>query len=119
MEHPAIQTAVDLSELIVHVADTEVAPLAVVRALVEANIKPPERRGAFLDRTVIAEGRIVVVGVDPSKQRIGRFAREVAEQLIERLLTSIRAGSELPLLAEFTVDVERQTSIGRCIVIQR
>ncbi len=67
----AVETAVDLGQLVLHVADLEVAPQAVVLTLAQLDVELAHRRRHFLDHRVVAEGRVVVVRIDAPEQRVG------------------------------------------------
>ncbi len=111
VEVRAVQAAIDLRQLVVHVADLEVAPLAVVVAVGQAHVELAHAGRHFLDRAVVAECRVVVIGIDAAEQRVGRFLHEVAEQAVDRTLVRVGAGGQLPLLAELAVDEEREPSV--------
>ena len=64
----AIEPAIDLGELVVHVADLEVAPLTVVIAIAETDKELAHRRRHLLNGAVVAEGRIVIIGIDATEQ---------------------------------------------------
>ena len=78
----AVEPAIDLRQLVLHVADLEVAPEAVALVVVDLHVELADRRRRLLDDAVVAEGRIVVVRVDSPEQRVRRLVHEVAEQIL-------------------------------------
>jgi hypothetical protein len=109
----AVEPAVDLRELVVHVADLEVAPEAVVVAVRGLHVELAERRGHLLDDAVVAERRVVIIGIDAPEQRLGRLAQEVAEEVAKRRVARVGACREPPAVAELAVHVERELCVGR------
>ena len=117
MDVGAVQPPIDLRELVVHVADAEAAPLRVVVVLAGTYEKLAQGRSHLLDGAVIAEGRVVVVRVDATEQRLGRLVQEIAEQLVDRCLARIGTGGQTPTVAELAVDEERKTAVEPRIVV--
>ena len=115
----AVEPAVDLRELVVHVADLEVAPLAVVLAVPDLHVELAERRRHLLDGAVVAERREVIVGIDAAEQRVRRLVQEVAEEILERLVARVGARREPPAVAELAVHVEREPRVGRRVEVVR
>ena len=113
----AVEPAVDLRELVVHVADLEVAPLAIVLAAPGLDVELAERRRHLLDGAVVAERREVIVGIDAAEQRVRRLVQEVAEEIRQRLVARVGARREAPALVELAVDVEREPRIGRRVEV--
>ena len=113
----AVQAAVHLSELVVHVADLEVAPHGVVLALAELHVELAVGGCGLGDRAVVTEGRIVIVGIDAAEQGVRRLVEEVREDVLERAFPGIGAGREPPLVAELAVHVEGQPAVGRRVVV--
>ena len=113
----AVEPAVDLRELVVHVADLEVAPLAIVLAAPGLDVELAERRRHLLDRAVVAERREVVVGIDAAKQRVRRLVQEVAEEIRQRLVARVGARREVPAFVELAVDEEREPRVGRRVEV--
>ncbi len=109
----AVQTAVDLGQLVVHVADLEVAPDTVVIVVSELHVELAERRRHLLDRSVVAERGVVIVGIDAPEQRVRRLVQEVAEEIRQRLVARIGTCRELPVGTELAVHVEGQACVGR------
>src|SRR5262249_41136084 len=96
----AVQRAIDVRQLVVEITELEVAPQRVVVTVLELGKELARARRKLLDRTVVAVGRVVVVGVDAPEERIGRLVHEVAEQLAHGTLARVRARAQLPGLAE-------------------
>ena len=111
VEIRAVQATVDLRQLVVHIADLEIAPLAEVITSAETNEEFAHTRCHFLDGTVVTESRVVIVRVDAAEQRIRRFLHEVGEQILKRTLTRIGAGHQFPLLTKFAIDEKCQAAI--------
>ncbi len=108
----AIEATVDLRQLVVHIADVEVAPLRVPVVVADAREELALRRRHLLHRAVVAEGRVVVVGIDAPEQRLRRLVHEVAEELVERAFARIGARGQLPVVAELAVHEEREPPVG-------
>ncbi len=115
----AVEPAVDLRELVVHVADLEVAPLAVALVAPDLHVELAERRRHLLDRAVVAERREVVVGIDAAEQRVRRLVEEVAEEILERRVARVGARREPPALVELAVQEEREPRVGRGVEVGR
>ena len=65
-----------------------------------------------VDRAVVAEGRVVVVGVDAPEERLGRLVQEVGEDLVQRPFAGIGARRQTPAVAELALGVEGQPPLG-------
>ena len=115
----AVEATVDLRQFVAGVAHLEVAPEAVVLALAGLDVELAERRRHFLDHAVVAERRVVVVGIDATEQRVRRLVEEVAEQVLDRRFFRVGARDQFPVLAELAVDVEREATVGRGIEVAR
>ena len=111
MDVGTVEPALDQGQLVVHVADLEVAPEGMVLALVQLDEELAQGRRRLLDGAVVAEGRVVVVGIDAPEERVRRLVEEVAEEVLDRPLARVGARRQLPVLAELAVHVERQPAI--------
>ena len=109
----AVQSTVDLGQLVAQIADLEVAPHPVVFAAARLEVELAQGRRHFLHGAVVAERRVVIIRVDAPEQGIGRLVEEVAEQVLHRAFAGIRARRQFPLLVELAVHEERQTAIHR------
>ena len=112
MEVRAIQAAINVGQLVIHIADLEVAPLTVVVTVGETHIEFTHARRHLFDRTVITEGRIEIVRIDAAEQGGRRLLHEVAEQGIDRSLARIGTGGQFPVLAKLAVDEECQAAVN-------
>ena len=113
----AIEPAIHVGQLVVHVPDFEVAPLAEIVAIGKAHVELAHRGRKFLDGAVIAVGRIVIVCVDTAEQRLRRLVHEIAEQVLDGAFVGVGAGGQLPVIAPFAIHEERQASIQRGVVL--
>ena len=107
----AIQATIDAREFIVHVADFEVAPLRVIIIVADAHEELAHRRREFLDRAVVTKSRVVVIRVDTTEQRVRRFFHHVAENIFQRAFSRVCTRRQFPVVAEFTVNKERQAPV--------
>ncbi len=119
MQLRAVEPAVDLRELVVHVVDLEVAPLAVALVAPDLRVELAERRRHLLDRAVVAERREVVIGIDAAEQRVRRLIEEVAEEILERPVARVGARGQSPAVVELAVHEERELRVGRGVEVVR
>ena len=119
VEVRAVQTTVDARQLVVHVGNLEVAPLAEVVILADAHEELAHRGRHFLHGAVVAIRRVVVITVDTTEQRVRRLVQEVAEDVVDRSFTRIGTGRQAPVIPEFAVDEEREAAIDRRVVVVR
>ena len=96
----AVQTAIDLGQLVGEVADLEVAPHRVILAVVELDEELARGGCTLFDRTVVAERGIEAIRVDAAEQRLGRLVDEILEQILDRALARVGVRGELPVLTE-------------------
>ena len=111
VEIRAVQSAINLRQLAVHVADLEITPLAVVVAPGHAHVKFAHARRHLFDGTVVTVGRVVKVRVDAAEQGIRRFLHEVGEQILKRTLARIGARRQFPVFTELAIDEKRQATV--------
>ena len=67
----AVESTLDLREFVVPVADVEATPERVALRLAQFDVELARGRSALLDRAVVAERGIVVVGIDAPEQVLG------------------------------------------------
>ena len=68
MEVGAVEPTFDLREFVVPVADLEAAPERVALGLAQLDVELARGGSALLNRAVVAEGRVVVVGIDAPEE---------------------------------------------------
>jgi hypothetical protein len=76
VEVRAVEAAIDVRQLVVEVADREVAPQAVARAVARLDVELAEGRSGLLHDRVVAEGRHRVVRVDRRNRESGDLSRK-------------------------------------------
>ena len=63
----AVQAAVDVSQLIIQIADLEIASHSVILAMACFGLEFAERWRHFLHHTVVTERRVKIVRIDPAE----------------------------------------------------
>ena len=60
----SVQAAIDVSQVVAHISDFEVAPHPIILAVARFDEELAQSRRCFFHHTVVAERWVIIVGID-------------------------------------------------------